>query len=397
MAPLAGDAMTRTRTTGRRIDFSTGGDSYSAFVPDPLPPDPPLSLSGSMQDLRDRANRALGRLDGIAGVLPETSLFVYMYVRKEAVLSSQIEGTQSSLSELLLFESEQVTGVPLDDVEEVSKYVAAMKHGLQRLGGGFPLSLRLIREIHGVLLSEGRGSERTPGEFRRSQNWIGGTRPGNAVFVPPPPDMVIDCMGALEKFLQDDPVKTPVLIKAALAHVQFESIHPFLDGNGRLGRLLITLLLCAEGAQRHPLLYLSLYFKRHRQTYYDLLQKVRSDGDWETWVEFFLSGVVETAEQASDAADAILRLFDEDRKRIEALGRSASSALRIHAQLRKAPLISIPVASKRSGLSGPTVAGSMKRLADLGIVRETTGNRRNRVFVYERFVGILNEGTEPTP
>ncbi len=389
--------MTRTRTTGRRIDFSTGGDSYSAFVPDPLPPDPPLSLSGSMQDLRDRANRALGRLDGIAGVLPETSLFVYMYVRKEAVLSSQIEGTQSSLSELLLFESEQVTGVPLDDVEEVSKYVAAMKHGLQRLGGGFPLSLRLIREIHGVLLSEGRGSERTPGEFRRSQNWIGGTRPGNAVFVPPPPDMVIDCMGALEKFLQDDPVKTPVLIKAALAHVQFESIHPFLDGNGRLGRLLITLLLCAEGAQRHPLLYLSLYFKRHRQTYYDLLQKVRSDGDWETWVEFFLSGVVETAEQASDAADAILRLFDEDRKRIEALGRSASSALRIHAQLRKAPLISIPVASKRSGLSGPTVAGSMKRLADLGIVRETTGNRRNRVFVYERFVGILNEGTEPTP
>ncbi len=388
--------MTHMRATGRHIDFSTGGESYSAFVPHPLPPDPPLSLSEGMQDLRDRANRALGRLDGIAGVLPDTSLFVYMYVRKEAVLSSQIEGTQSSLSELLLFESEQAPGVPLDDVEEVSKYVAAMEHGLRRLDSGFPLSLRLIREIHGVLLSEGRGSERTPGEFRRSQNWIGGTRPGNAVFVPPPPDMVIDCMGALEKFLQDDPVKTPVLIKAALAHVQFESIHPFLDGNGRLGRLLITLLLCAEGALCQPLLYLSLYFKSHRQTYYDLLQRVRSDGDWETWVEFFLSGVVETAKQASDAADAILRLFEEDRKRIEALGRAASSALRVHAQLRKAPLISIPVASKRSGLSGPTVGGSMERLVDLGIVREVTGNRRNRVFVYDRFVSILNEGTEPT-
>ncbi|MCK4409439.1 MAG: Fic family protein, partial [Candidatus Eisenbacteria sp.] len=256
--------MTLTRATGRHIDFSTGSESYSAFVPHPLPPDPPLGLSEGMQDLRDRANRALGRLDGVAAVLPDVSLFVYMYVRKEAVLSSQIEGTQSSLSELLLFESEQAPGAPLDDVKEVSKYVAAMEHGLRRIRGGFPLSLRLIREIHGVLLSEGRGSDGTPGEFRRSQNWIGGTRPGNAVFVPPPADVVVECMGALEKFLQDDPVKTPILIKAALAHVQFESIHPFLDGNGRLGRLLITLLLCAEGALRQPLLYLSLYFKSHR-------------------------------------------------------------------------------------------------------------------------------------
>ena len=389
--------MTHTRVTGRHIDFSTGGEGYSAFVPHPLPPDPPLGLSEGMQDLRDRANRALGRLDGVAAVLPDASLFVYMYIRKEAVLSSQIEGTQSSLSELLLFESEQAPGVPLDDVREVSRYVAAMEHGLRRLSSGFPLSLRLIREIHEVLLSEGRGSERTPGEFRRSQNWIGGTRPGNAVFVPPPADMVVDCMGALEKFLQDDPVKTPVLIKAALAHVQFESIHPFLDGNGRLGRLLITLLLCAEGALRQPLLYLSLYFKSHRQTYYDLLQRVRSDGDWETWLDFFLSGVAETAQQASDAADAILRLFEADRKRIEALGRAASSALRVHAELRKTPLISIPVAAKQSGLSGPTVGGSMERLADLGIVREMTGNRRNRVFVYEQFVGILSEGMESTP
>ena len=256
--------MTHARVTGRHIALSTGGEGYSAFVPHPLPPDPPLGLSDSMQDLRDRANRALGRLDGVAAVLPDASLFVYMYIRKEAVLSSQIEGTQSSLSELLLFESEQAPGIPLDDVREVSRYVAAMEHGLRRLNSGFPLSLRLIHEIHDVLLSEGRGSERTPGEFRRSQNWIGGTQPGNAVFVPPPPDVVVDCMGALEKFLQDDPVKTPVLIKAALAHVQFESIHPFLDGNGRLGRLLSTLLLCAEGALRQPLRYLSLYLKSHR-------------------------------------------------------------------------------------------------------------------------------------
>ncbi len=213
-------------------------------------------------------------------------MFLYFYVRKEALLSSQIEGTQSSFNDLLLYESDETPGVPLDDVREVSNYVAAMDHGLSRLRGGFPLSLRLIREIHEILLSKGRGSDKGPGEFRRTQNWVGGTRPGTANFVPPPPESLMDCLGALEKFLHNDPVPTPLLIKAALAHVQFETIHPFLDGNGRLGRLLITFLLCAEGALTEPILYLSLYFKTHRSQYYDWLQKVRIDGDWEGWLGF---------------------------------------------------------------------------------------------------------------
>jgi len=234
----------------------------------------------------EKANRALGRLDGMTLLLPDASLFLYFYVRKEALLSSQIEGTQSSFNDLLLYESDETPGVPLDDVREVSNYVAAMDHGLSRLRGGFPLSLRLIREIHEILLSKGRGSDKGPGEFRRTQNWVGGTRPGTANFVPPPPESLMDCLGALEKFLHNDPVPTPLLIKAALAHVQFETIHPFLDGNGRLGRLLITFLLCAEGALTEPILYLSLYFKTHRSQYYDWLQKVRIDGDWEGWLGF---------------------------------------------------------------------------------------------------------------
>ncbi len=257
---------------GRYVVGVHSPEPFRAFVPHPLPPHPALQLDTELYDLIEQANRALGRLDGVTMLLPDISLFLYLYIRKEALLSSQIEGTQSSLSDLLLFESSEAIGVPLDDVQEVSNYVAAMNYGLERLRGGFPLSLRLLRDIHAVLLAKGRGSDKTPGEFRRSQSWIGGTRPGNASFVPPPPEEVIACMGALEKFLHDDPVRTPTLIKAALAHVQFETIHPFLDGNGRLGRLLITFLLCAEGAVSEPLLYLSLYFKTHRTKYYELLQ-----------------------------------------------------------------------------------------------------------------------------
>lgn len=238
-------------------------------------------------------------------VLPNLPLFIYAYVRKEAVLSSQIEGTQSSLSDLLLFESDETPGVPLNDVQEVSRYAAALNHGLQRLRGGFPLSLRLIREIHEMLLSSGRGSDKQPGEFRQSQNWIGGTRPGTAAFVPPPPDLVLDCMSALELFLHDERPDLPVLIKAGLVHVQFETIHPFLDGNGRLGRLLIAFQLCAAGVLREPILYLSLYLKQHRTVYYDLLDRVRAKGDWEAWLDFFLTGVGDTAEQAAAAARRI--------------------------------------------------------------------------------------------
>ena len=276
------------RQTGTYRECSTAEESYRAFLPAPLPPSPPLRLDEEHHDLMEKANRALGRLDGMTLLLPDPSLFLYFYVRKEALLSSQIEGTQSSFNDLLLYESEEVPGVPLDDVQEVSSYVAAMTYGLDRLRGGFPLSLRLIREIHEILLAKGRGSNKEPGEFRRSQNWIGGTRPGNAAFVPPPPETLQDSLGSLERFLHNDPVFTPLLIKAALAHVQFETIHPFLDGNGRLGRLLITFLLCAEGAITEPILYLSLYFKTHRQEYYDWLQKVRSEGNWEGWLKFFL-------------------------------------------------------------------------------------------------------------
>ncbi|MBI3951193.1 MAG: Fic family protein [Acidobacteria bacterium] len=381
--------------TGYYVSISTLGERYEAFVPHPLPPDPPLQLDEGLHELLQRAVLALGRLDGLTTQLPEPSLLLYMYIRKEAVLSSQIEGTQSSLSDLLLFEIEEMLGIPLEDVQEVSNYVAAMNHGLKRLREGFPLSLRLWREIHEILLAQGRGSDKDPGQFRRSQNWVGGARPGNARFVPPPPDRVMECMGKLEKFLHNDPVKTPVLIKAALAHVQFETIHPFLDGNGRLGRLLITFLLCAESVLSEPMLYLSLYFKQHREEYYDLLQLVRTEGDWEEWLRFFFTGVVETAEQATQTSRDLLKLFETDRQRIQSIGRAASSALRVHHFLQAHPIVSIPKLATALGLTVPTVTASITHLQKLGIIRELTGYRRNRLFAYEPYIKILSEGTEP--
>jgi len=379
---------------GSYVVSTVGGERVRAFVPPSLPPKPPLRLEG-LQGLLERANQALGRLDGLAAILPDISLFIYLYVRKEAVLSSQIEGTQSSLSDLLLYESAEAPGVPLDDVQEVSNYVAAMNRGLQRLRAGFPLSLRLIREIHQTLLAKGRGSEKEPGRFRRSQNWIGGSRPGNAVFVPPPPERVMECMGALEVFLHEERPELPTLVKAALAHVQFETIHPFLDGNGRLGRLLITFLLCAGGALREPILYLSLYFKSNRQRYYDLLQRVRATGDWETWLEFFLAGVRETADQAAETARRILALFEADRRKLEDLGRPAASALRLHQFMQTRPIISIPAAARKMLLSAPTVTKSIDHMMKLGLLREITGRQRRRLFVYDPYLAILNEGTEP--
>ena len=383
------------RSTGSYIRIGAGDEAFEAFVPEPLPPDPPLQLTTKDHDLLERANRALGRLDGLTAVLPDTSLFIYAYVRKEALVSSQIEGTQSSFADLLLYESDQVPGVPLEDVREVSDYVAAVDHGLKRLRGDLPLSLRLVREIHGVLLRSGRGSNKTPGEFRRSQVWIGGSRPGNARFVPPPTDRVVECMGALEKFLHGDPVQTPALVKAALAHVQFETIHPFLDGNGRLGRLLVTLLLCAEGALSEPILYLSLYFKVHRQEYYDHLQRVRTQGDWEGWLSFFLNGVVDTAEEALTTTRRILALFDKNRHQLEGLGRAAASAFRAHEYLQRKPITGIREMAKDLGLTYPTVASTLDRMKKLRIVKELTGYKRNRVFAYAPYVELLSEGTEP--
>ncbi len=384
----------RRGETGRYDVTIIGGESVRAFVPRALPPDPPLVMSDGLQPLLEAAVLALGRLDGVSTLLPDKSLFLYAYVRKEAVLSSQIEGTQSSLSDLLLFELDEAPGVPLDDVVEVSNYVAALDHGLARLREGFPLSSRLIREIHGVLLSRGRGSGKDPGEFRRSQNWIGGSRPGNAAFVPPPEAVVPDCMAALERFMHADDDGLPVLVRAGLAHVQFETIHPFLDGNGRVGRLLITFLLCHAGVLREPLLYLSLYFKQNRAVYYDLLQGVRLHGDWEAWLTFFLEGVKEVAEGSVATAERLGEIFRADRARIENTGRRAGSGLRVHEALKARPIQSMPALCAVTGLSFPAVSSAMDLLVELELARELTGKRRNRLFVYDRYLGVLNEGTE---
>jgi Fic family protein len=386
--------MKRTQT-GRWVTISTIDETVRAFVPQPLPPAPALDIGPELREKLDRALLALGRLDSVAILLPDTSLFLYMYVRKEAVLSSQIEGTQSSLSDLLLFESAEAPGVPMDDVREVSNYVAALEYGLKRLNDGFPLSCRLLREIHGVLLSKGRGSRQSPGEYRTSQNWIGGTRPGNAAFVPPPADEVGDAMGALEKFLHDMPERTPALIKAALAHVQFETIHPFLDGNGRLGRLLITLLFCHEKVLRQPMLYLSLFFKAHRQSYYELLQTVRTQGDWERWLEFFAEAVSSTADQAVQTVMHLNAIAAEDRQRLHGVGRIAGSALRLHTAFVEKPILSLPESCRRTGLFPATIGKAVRCLEANGVVREITGRQRNRLYCYTRFIEVLKKGTEP--
>src|ERR1700722_6338742 len=376
------------------VTTSVTGKTLKAYTPVPLPPNPPVNL-GRLHGRIERADLAVGRLDGLSSLIPDTNLLLYSYVRKEAVLSSQIEGTQSSLSELLLFENSAAPGVPVDDVEEVSNYVAAMQHGLRRLRNGFPLSLRLIREMHAILLRGGRGSNKTPGEFRRSQNWIGGTRPGNALFVPPPPNRLMECLDPFEKFLHDESESLPLLVKLGLIHVQFESIHPFLDGNGRLGRLLITLLLCEKKALREPLLYLSLFFKTHREHYYDLLQRVRVEGAWEDWLAFFLEGIETTAGEVSKAVRRSLALFAADRKKIATLGRASSSAQRVHEYMQKRPIANITAMSKTLDLSVPTVTAALQHLKQLGIAKEMTGGRRNRLFSYSKYLAMVAAGTEP--
>ena len=354
------------------------GETYKAYIPAALPPDPAINLEKIYPNL-ERATRAIAELNEVARSIPNTSLFVYMYVRKEALLSSQIEGTQSSFADLMLFEHHQKTHVSLEDVEEVSNYVKAISHGLKRLKEGFPLSLRLLCEIHEILLSGGRGFNKLPGEFRKSQNWIGGSRPGNARFVPPPPEQMITCLSDLEKFLHDETV--PVLIKAGLVHVQFETIHPFLDGNGRLGRLLIVLLLCDAGLLREPILYLSLYLKEHRQTYYDLLQEVRTEGAWETWLEFFLEGISESAQQALSTARKINTLFEVDLGKIATLGRAKFSAQKVFEYLKRLPQVSIPPLAKDLNISAPTARASCNHLLKLGILKEMNNRKRGKVYV----------------
>lgn len=388
--------MKRRRTTGELVPQTLAEDRYRAFVPASLPPQPPLEISEFGQ-LLSEASSALGRLDGQAALLPDIHLFIYMYVRKEALLSSQIEGTQSSFSDLLIHEVDAAPGAPVEgDVQDVSNYVAALNHGIKRLRDGFPLSLRLIREIHEILLSHGRGSDKMPGEFRRSQNWIGGPRPSKAAFVPPPPDRLDECLNALEKFLHARDDGLPILIRAALAHVQFETIHPFLDGNGRIGRLLITLLLCADGSLKEPILYLSLWFKTQRKEYYEQLQYVRESGDWEEWVSFFLRGVIETADQGLGTASRILALFEADRRKIDALGGKAGpSAATVFSHMQKKPVVSVKELSAATKLTVPTVNAALRNLGKIGIAEEITGKQRGRLFAYRDYLTILEEGTEP--
>jgi Fic family protein len=381
-----------TGRLGRYVTCHVAGERYRAYLPPPLPPQPSLAFDSALVGLLEEANRLLGRLDGLAVALPDPQLLLYQYVRKEAVLSSQIEGTQSSLSDLLIHEMDEAPGAPEDDVEEVSCYVRALNYGLDRLES-FPLSLRLLREIHAVLLSSGRGATKQPGEFRRSQNWLGGTRPGNAVFVPPPPEQLMDCLGQFETFLHDP--DTPPLVKAALAHVQFETIHPFLDGNGRLGRLLIALLLVEAKVLQYPLLYLSLHFKANRTEYYDRLGRVRSHGDWEGWLAFFLRGVIHTAREAAETAQSILAMFEADRARIAQLGRLSGSALRLHEHLRLKVVTSAAAASEQTGVNRSSTVTAFHRLVEMGIVRELTGNRRNRLFAYDAYLTLLSRDTEP--
>ncbi len=327
-------------------------------------------------------------------MLPDPTLFLFHYVRKEAVLSSQIEGTQSSLADLLLFELEEAPGVPLEDVVEVSNYVAALEHGLKRLrADNFPLSLRLIREMHAVLMRSGRGADKAAGEFRRSQVWIGGRTPARAAFVPPPPDRIQDCLRDFEAFLHDETL--PPLLKAALAHVQFETIHPFIDGNGRIGRLLITLQLCEAGVLREPTFFPSLYFKEHRGRYYDLLNAVRTDGEWELWVRFFMEAVEQSSKQAVEQARQIMLLLTRDRAKLGGGRRRSSSLLPVFDVFARHPLQTAPRLGDALELAPPTILRTLALLEESGIISEVTGQRRNRVWSYGEYLALLGQGTEP--
>ncbi len=382
--------------TGKIKKIGRGPNAFGAFVPAPLPPVPPLVFDRLFKQ-SEAASQALGRLDGISQVLPDTGLFLYLYVRKEALLSSQIEGTQSSFSELLLFEEESLPKDRELDAMDVSNYIDALQHGVKRVREEFPISVRLLREIHQRLLRSGRGTDQEPGEIRRSQNWIGGSRPGNAAYVPPPIEDLDKCLSDFEKFIHTDPTPLPILIKVGLLHVQFESIHPFLDGNGRLGRLLITLYLCERKVLAEPILFLSLYLKNNRDRYYDLLQRVRSEGVWEEWLEFFLEGLRLTADQAVDTARRTLKLFTEDRGKIGDLARAAPTTIMVHDLLKERIVTSVPRASERLGISQPTTRAAIANLEALGIAKEISGKKRGKIFSYSAFLKILSEGTEPLP
>jgi Fic family protein len=384
--------MMTAKRAGVLVRQTSGPQGFSAFIPAPLPPDPPIHFDSDLTRIHEAAVRAVGRLDGVSGVVAPDRM-LYMYVRKEAVLSSSIEGTQSTLTDLLAYENEAVPGTPLDDVKEVSRYVAALQHGITRIQSGeLPMSLRLIREIHQVLMAEGRGSVQAPGAFRRTQNWVGGSAPWNARYVPPPPHEMMTALDNFERYLHDEYGHTPPIIKAGLAHAQFETIHPFLDGNGRIGRLLINLLFVVDGVLSQPFFYLSLYLRQNRSEYYEALQRIRAHGDWEGWLRFYLVGVEWVANEATRTTVALRDLFDADQRRVSTVGRAAGSALQVFHLLRDRIALTIPRAADELGLTWPTVSAALKRLESLGIAREMTGRARDRVYAYDRQLQILNEG-----
>lgn len=384
--------MTESTSTTRAGRYQRQPTGYRAFIPAPLPPDPPVRVEGDLQPLLSRADRALGRLDGSIQTLPHPDLFVFMYVRKEAVLSSQIEGTESSLQDLLAAEADLLSEQTPRDVDEVVNYVTAMNHGLRRLEE-LPVSVRLIREIHELLLKGVRGSRLTPGELRKSQNWIGPAHCtlSEATFVPPPPSVVPEALGDLERFLHAHDT-LPMLVRIGLAHAQFETIHPFLDGNGRVGRLLITFLLTEQRVLTKPVLYLSHYFRQHRQTYYERLQAVRDRGEWEEWLAFFLEGVERVSTEAAETAKRILILREEHRAAITSrLGRAAGNGHRVLESLFNRPIISVQDAQDLTRTSYPAANKLVSRLVDLGILVEITGYSRNRRFRYDPYVRLFTD------
>lgn len=383
------------RTTGRYENTAVGGEAVAAFVPHPLPPcDPPIRITGALAERLAAAERALGLLELAADMVPSVDWFLYAFVRKEAVVSSQIEGTQATLVDLLAFEAEE-SDTPDADVEEICNYVRALDHARQQLADerGLPLSMRLIHEVHGFLLQGVKGATKSPGEVRRSQNWIGGTRPGNAVYVPPPPQLVPDLLGALERYIHE-PGELPPLLGAGLVHAQFETIHPYLDGNGRVGRLLVSLLLEHWQLLSRPLLYLSLFFKRHRSEYYRRLDAVRTDGAWEAWLEYFLEGVEVIAGEAVSSARALFGLVNGDRARVLALGTTSVAALRLFEGLPRHPVLTVASVVRLLETTKPTAGRAIDTLVDAGVLVETTGRKRNRSFAYQAYLDLLRVGTE---
>jgi Fic family protein len=380
------------RATGTYVTTTTSGEAVAAFVPFPLPPqNPALTLD---DDLLSAALQALGRLDLAGDMVPSLDWFIYAFVRKEAVVTSQIEGTQATLIDLLSFEAEE-GAIPSDEVEDVTNYLDALTFARTELASetGLPLSMRLLNEAHRRLLRGARGANKMPGEIRRSQNWLGGTRPGNAAFVPPPPEHLPELLTAFERYLHTDDVLPP-LVRAGLAHVQFETIHPYLDGNGRIGRLLVALLLEHWKILTKPLLYLSLYFKRHRDEYYARLSSVRTDGDWEGWTSYFLQGVASVADEAVGSARKLFSLVTHDRLRMLEHATSSVAAIRLFEVLPKHPILTIATAMKLLGTTKPTASRAVDALIASGVLRETTGRKRDRSFAYDAYLDVLRVGTE---